>query len=257
MSRIVWFDGYVTNVDRTVRNTNMLMWHRRPWLINHGATLYLHHAPGWEQEAARARDPFPLLASHVLRARARTLQAVDQTLAMALGDGVLESILAWVPDEWLTSDVPGRSEDDTRAAYVRYLRDRLMAPRPFLPEAPRAVELTYDYAVIRVVPRVERGEQVNVACTLLRRRRFPRGDHRGRRGASARARPDARSRRRAGRAGHVPGGVRRRRRRRRARRPTATGPVPLAGVAAQHRHSGVGGAHRSHDRPGSGAAASV
>ena len=85
MSRIVWFDGYVTNVDRTVRNTNMLMWHRRPWLIDHGATLYFHHSPGWEQEAARARDPFPLLASHVLRARARMLGAVDAALTAALG----------------------------------------------------------------------------------------------------------------------------------------------------------------------------
>ena len=83
--------------------------------------------------------PFPLLASHVLRARARTLAAVDDALAAALGGGVLESILAVVPDAWLTSDVPGRSADDTRAAYVRYLRDRLAAPRPFLPEAPRAV----------------------------------------------------------------------------------------------------------------------
>ena len=139
MSRIVWFDGYVTNVDRTVRNTNMLMWHRRPWLIDHGATLYFHHASGWEQEAARARDPFPLLAGHVLRARARMLDAVDAALTAALGNDVLESILALVPDAWLTSDGPGRSAAEVRAAYVRYLRDRLVAPRPFLPEAPRAV----------------------------------------------------------------------------------------------------------------------
>src|SRR5215207_2170195 len=57
-ARIVWFDAYVTNVDRTARNTNMLMWHRQPWLIDHGATLYFHHSPGWEGDAARARTPF-------------------------------------------------------------------------------------------------------------------------------------------------------------------------------------------------------
>ena len=67
-SRIVWFDGYVTNVDRTARNTNMLMWHRRLWLIDHGATLYAHHAPEWQTGGARPRDPFAMIKSHVLRA---------------------------------------------------------------------------------------------------------------------------------------------------------------------------------------------
>jgi hypothetical protein len=135
VSRVVWFDGYVTNVDRTARNTNMLMWHRRPWLIDHGATLYFHHAPGWELDTSRPRDPFPLLSKHVLMAKARTLAAVDAVLAEALGPGVLETILGWVPDAWLVSEVPGRTAADTRAAYVRYLRERLVAPRPFLPEA--------------------------------------------------------------------------------------------------------------------------
>jgi hypothetical protein len=134
VSQIVWFDGYVSNVDRTVRNTNMLMWHRRPWLIDHGATLYFHHAAGWEDEPARARDPFPLLATHVLRRHARTLPAVDAPLAAALGPGVLETILDWVPDAWLQSHVAGRPPDAVRGAYVRYLRERLAPPRPFLPE---------------------------------------------------------------------------------------------------------------------------
>jgi hypothetical protein len=135
MSRIVWLDGYLTNVDRTVRNTNMLMWHRQPWLIDHGATLYFHHTAGWELEASRARDPFALLANHVLRSRARALDAVDGPLAAALQPGVVEGILAVVPDAWLASDLPDRSADETRAAYARYLRDRLVAPRPFLPGA--------------------------------------------------------------------------------------------------------------------------
>ena len=65
-SRIVWFDAYVTNVDRTVRNTNMLMWHRQLWLIDHGATLYFHHAPDWTADRDRAREPFPLIKHHVL-----------------------------------------------------------------------------------------------------------------------------------------------------------------------------------------------
>jgi hypothetical protein len=134
-ARIVWFDGYVTNVDRTARNTNLLMWHRTPWLIDHGATLYFHHASGWEGEPARARDPFTLLNRHVLWPRVRGLRDVDEGLVAALGGRALETILSWVPDAWLASDTPGQSPAETRAAYVRYLRDRLAPPRPFLPEA--------------------------------------------------------------------------------------------------------------------------
>src|SRR5881394_4346025 len=77
-SRIVWFDGYVTNVDRTARNTNMLMWHRRLWLIDHGATLYFHHAPGWETDTARARDPFVMIKNHVLLEHAGLLETIDE-----------------------------------------------------------------------------------------------------------------------------------------------------------------------------------
>jgi len=138
-ARVVWFDGYVTNVDRTARNTNMLMWHRRPWLIDHGATLYVHHTPGWELETGKARDPFAMLATHVLRARgARHLSEADARSAAALGPGVIEAVLDLVPDAWLASELPDRSAAQTRAAYVRYLRDRLVPPRPFLPETPRA-----------------------------------------------------------------------------------------------------------------------
>lgn len=138
-ARVVWFDGYVTNVDRTARNTNMLMWHRQPWLIDHGATLYVHHTPGWELDAGKARDPFAMLATHVLRARgARHLGEADARSAAALGPGVIEAVLDLVPDAWLASELPGRPAADTRAAYVRYLRERLVPPRPFLPETSRA-----------------------------------------------------------------------------------------------------------------------
>src|SRR3982074_2441358 len=76
-SRIVWFDAYVTNVDRTVRNTNMLMWHRRLFLIDHGASLYFHHSPGSAAEPQRASEPFALIKQHVLLARATMLEQVD------------------------------------------------------------------------------------------------------------------------------------------------------------------------------------
>jgi hypothetical protein len=77
-SAIVWLDAYVTNVDRTPRNTNMLMWHRRLWLIDHGAALYFHHR--WDNYLARSHDPFPLIKDHVLLSFASSLEETDAKL---------------------------------------------------------------------------------------------------------------------------------------------------------------------------------
>src|SRR4029077_12030040 len=96
-SRVVWFDAFVTNVDRTVRNTNMLMWHRRLWLIDHGATLYFHHATGWAEDRARARAPFPLIKENVLLRRAGMLAEVDAAMAALLTPEIIERIVALVP----------------------------------------------------------------------------------------------------------------------------------------------------------------
>jgi hypothetical protein len=136
-SRIVWFDAYVTNVDRTARNTNMLMWHKRLWLIDHGATLYFHHSPGWDAERARARDPFPMIKKHVLLNRAETLESVDESMASALSSAAIAAIVDAIPDGWLTAE-PGHDAATLRAAYARYLLERLTAPRPFVEEALRA-----------------------------------------------------------------------------------------------------------------------
>ena len=133
-SRIVWFDAYVSNVDRTARNTNMLVWHKRPWLIDHGATLYFHHAPGWTAETARrAREPFKGLKDHVLLRHASELPAADAELAQALSPERIEGILAHVPDAWLVED--GLSPADVRRAYSDYLQLRVAAPRRFVEEA--------------------------------------------------------------------------------------------------------------------------
>ena len=133
-SRIVWFDALVTNVDRTVRNTNMLMWHRRLWLIDHGATLYFHHMPGWHGDSGRARDRFPLIKQHVLLQHASQLQEVDEPMAASLTPEVLAAIVEAIPDGFLAGD---ESADigTLRASYLRYLRDRLAPPRAFVEEA--------------------------------------------------------------------------------------------------------------------------
>jgi hypothetical protein len=136
-SRIVWFDAFVSNVDRTARNTNLLMWHRQPWLIDHGATLYFHHAADWTTDEARPRDPFSMIRTHVLRTRATTLASVDQAMADLVTPAVVETILGWVPDAWLAVE-PGADPAVLRAAYARYLLARVAAPRTFVEEARRA-----------------------------------------------------------------------------------------------------------------------
>jgi hypothetical protein len=135
-SRIVWLDAYVSNVDRTPRNPNMLMWHRRVWLIDHGASLYFHHTPGWEADNGRARDPFPLIRQHTLLRAARTLPEVDKVLAATLTAGIIDEIVESVPAQWLAHE-PERAAR-LRAAYSGYLRDRLAEPRAFVEEAIRA-----------------------------------------------------------------------------------------------------------------------
>ena len=137
-SRIVWFDAFVTNVDRTARNTNMLMWHHAPWLIDHGSTLYFHHSPGWEGDTGRARAAFPAIKDHMLLRFATAIEAADQGLAGALGEEVIAGILALVPDEWLDDGVGGPRAADVRGAYQRYLLDRLTSPRRFVEETVRA-----------------------------------------------------------------------------------------------------------------------
>lgn len=133
-SRIVWFDALVSNVDRTARNTNMLMWHRAPWLIDHGSTLYFHHSPGWEHDSARSRAVFAAIKDHVLLPRATKLRDEDERMAHALTPEVIDGILALVPDAWLI----GAPSIDIRGAYRRYLLQRLAAPRAFVEEAARA-----------------------------------------------------------------------------------------------------------------------
>jgi hypothetical protein len=128
-SRVVWFDAYVTNVDRTARNTNMLMWHRRLWLIDHGATMYFHHSPDWAARLDRARDRFALIKHHVLLTRADALEAIDAAMAALLTVEIIDAIVAQIPESWLEEGAPDR------AVYRQYLVDRLAAPRAFVEEA--------------------------------------------------------------------------------------------------------------------------
>lgn len=131
-SGIVWFDAFVSNVDRTARNVNLLLWHHALWLIDHGAALYVHH--DWSSAGARSRDPFARIRDHVLLPRASQLEAVDEALAARLTPAFLTALVAAVPAEWL-ADAGGEAR---RADYLRYFTERLAAPRGFVEEAARA-----------------------------------------------------------------------------------------------------------------------
>ena len=102
---VVWFDALVLNVDRTPRNPNLLRWHHGLWLIDHGAALYVHHAPG--DPVARAGDRFPAIHDHVLLPFAGPIAEADARLAPRLGDGRLEAIAAELPADWADADVYG------------------------------------------------------------------------------------------------------------------------------------------------------
>lgn len=135
-SAIVWFDAFVTNVDRTARNTNMLVWHRRLHLIDHGAAMYFHH--DWSAAANAASDPFTRVADHVLLPHASALEEVDAQLAARLAPRVIEAIVADVPDAWLAVDSPFADADEHRRAYVDHFTRRLGARHHFVGEAIRA-----------------------------------------------------------------------------------------------------------------------
>src|SRR5215211_4199351 len=123
-SHIVWFDALVTNVDRTPRNTNLLVWHDRLWLIDHGASLYFHH--NWP-----ARDGTALEAAS-RRPFAASISEADAALAPRLTLEALRSIVDMIPEEWLTEEPGFGSVEEVRSAYVAYLSTRLQAPRAWV-----------------------------------------------------------------------------------------------------------------------------
>jgi hypothetical protein len=128
---VVWFDAFVTNVDRTPRNPNLLVWHERLWLIDHGAALHVHHQT-WDMAPFAARR-FEAIRDHVLLPCAGSVLEADERLAPVLDRALLEEVAGLIPGEWLDSEPDAR-----RAAYVDYLSARLEPPRAFAEEAERA-----------------------------------------------------------------------------------------------------------------------
>lgn len=135
-SEIVWFDALVTNVDRTVKNTNLLVWHKKLWMIDHGASLIFHH--NWDGAPDRSRLPFRQIGDHVLLRWATELPEVDAELSTQLTPGALARVVEMIPDSWLGDEPQFASANEHRAAYLEYLTQRLESPRQWMEDAVRA-----------------------------------------------------------------------------------------------------------------------
>jgi hypothetical protein len=132
-STAVWFDSFVTNVDRTAKNPNLLWWHKSLYFIDHGASLYFHH--NWRNVEQAALSPFATIGDHVLLPFANQILEIDAQLRAKLSGDVFTRILDDVPDSWLLLEAGLASPAEKRMAYVTYLSRRLGAAPSFVEEA--------------------------------------------------------------------------------------------------------------------------
>ncbi len=132
-SKIVWLDCLLTNVDRTARNTNMLIWQNELWLIDHGAALYFHHS--WDDYLQKATQPFGLIKDHVLLAHATELKNIDKEFSTILNPKVIDAIVAQIPNAWLLHDAPFTTTEEHRNAYGQFLKNRVLQSTIFTNQA--------------------------------------------------------------------------------------------------------------------------
>ena len=135
-SQIVWMDAFLTNVDRTIKNTNMLMWHKELWLIDHGASLYFQHSwTNWQQQAL---TPFVQIKDHVLLPFADQLKETDMAFRQLLTSDKIREIVNTVPDDWLNWTEGQETPQDLRDIYIQFLEERIKHSELFVNEAQHA-----------------------------------------------------------------------------------------------------------------------
>lgn len=131
-SRIVWLDAFLMNVDRTARNTNMLLWQKELWLIDHGAALYFHH--NWDHWKEQSVKPFTQIKDHVLLRQASLIEEVDQSMKQVLNKHVIDSMVALIPEEWIEATFT-ESAETVRSTYSEFLQTRLESSEIFVKQA--------------------------------------------------------------------------------------------------------------------------
>lgn len=137
-SQIVWLDAFLTNVDRTVKNTNMLLWHRDLWLIDHGAALFFHHS--WVNPEQQALSPFRYIKDHALLPWADQLEQVDREYRQILTPEKIREIVNLIPDDWVHWDSTDETPSQIREVYFCFLSERLAHSEIFVNEARHARE---------------------------------------------------------------------------------------------------------------------
>jgi len=135
-SEIVWLDAFLTNIDRTFRNTNMLMWHKELWLIDNGASLYFHHS--WDNWEKNAVSPFVMIKDHVLLPQASELDEVNVRFKAVLTPEILREIVELIPTDWLTWNDTELSPEEIKEVYFQFLTIRLEHSDNFINEAKNA-----------------------------------------------------------------------------------------------------------------------
>ena len=134
-SMLVWFDAFTQNVDRTPRNANLLVWHRKLYPIDHGAALFFHH--DWPTMEQKIASPFPQIKDHILLPWAKEIPAASRLAHQRLTESVLAGIIDLIPEEWLSSIPDAISPADRRAGYMHFFTGRLAASAAFEEEAIR------------------------------------------------------------------------------------------------------------------------
>jgi hypothetical protein len=158
-SKGVWFDAFITNIDRTAKNANLLWWHKQLYFIDHGASLYFHY--NWGDVRAAAVRPVSAIKDHILLSWASRIEAVDRELRSRLDDLAVRQIAAGVPAPWLEG-----IDGPDPAGYVEYLTIRLRNSGSLMTRCAHMTN-SFDYALIRVVPSVEREEFFNTGVILF------------------------------------------------------------------------------------------
>lgn len=135
-SLLVWMDSLLINVDRTARNSNMLIWHKELWLIDHGAALYFHHS--WESWEDHALRPFVQIKNHVLLHQASELEWADQEAKKILTQERIEEIVSLIPETWLMEDDAFETAEEYRQGYIKFITTRMANSAIFIKEAQNA-----------------------------------------------------------------------------------------------------------------------
>ncbi len=132
-SRLVWLDAFLTNIDRTARNTNMLLWHGELWLIDQGASLFFHHA--WSDPERAALSPFPYVKDHAMLADASALAQADEEMHRRITPEIIDAIVDAIPEDWLEASGTPATPTEQRDVYRNFLKTRLSNSRIFTDHA--------------------------------------------------------------------------------------------------------------------------